>query len=489
MAGMLFGLIADYALLPVLISLERVRAFGALLGWKLQLDNMFWFPGAVGAALGVIGGVIVGAIFESRKTRRIESIRQAAGSLGARFSPSSDPELSDSLSRDFPQIDPGMHNVVRTEVQGIRIAVGDVTITRETGSGIESTTSSVTQTAAYCDSKTLRIPRFTLQPESLMTKMFSRVTGIKDINFPDHPEFSRAYYLSAADAENTRKLFNGRLLDALGRRPGLYIASAPTSLIIYWPGKLCDAGELKGFISEAAEIFRLFEESARQSNLTAEAVSNAKEDIRARTGEVPGLIGEILRKNLVSRADVDAFFSQPPPRKIPPNLLAYRNRETSLMLIGVGIVFALGGALLILVPGYLTLSAGKGLLDIGLGSALFGLLFFVIGAVITFFSVPAYFRLTRLLRHGRPVTARIEKIASTSWTVNGEEIFRVTARYHAGGRAMQGTCKITGSALKRAQKLAPDTKSVLILHDPANPQRILLVEELQNEKEAERFTR
>ena len=128
-------------------------------------------------------------------------------------------------------------------------------------------------------------------------------------------------------------------------------------------------------------------------------------------------------------------------------------------------------------------------MDIKLGSALFGLLFFAVGAGITFFSVPAYFRLTRLLRHGRPVTARIEKIASTSCSENNEEIFQVTVRYNVGNRAVQGTCKIAGSVLKRAQKLALDNSSVLILHDPANLQQVLLVEQLQNEEEAERFTR
>ena len=491
--GACIGAFAGYAynFIPQLISPETVQAFGSLLGWNIVPIDPFWLPVAQGAAVGIVGAVIWGQASRSWKTRRSAGLREAAASLGASLSASPDPGLSEKLGRLFPTGTlSGMDNVIRTQVQGIRFAVSDVSVTRETGSVTDDMTRTVTtQTAAYYESDTLRFPRFTLQPEGFMTKLFSLATGFEDINFPAHPEFSGAYYLSAVRVEDTRKLFNSRVLEVLGRRQGLYVTSDLGGLVIYRPEKLCDAAELKGFISEAAEIFRLFEESARQSNLTAEAASSVKEDIRARAAEVPGPIGEFLRENLVTRADVDAFVSQPPPRKIPANLLAYRNREAPLWLIGLGIVFALIGALLILVQGYQALSDSKGLMGISLGSALFGLLFFVVGAGITFFSVPAYFRLTRLLRHGQPVTARIEKIASTSWTENNEEIFQVTARYNAGDRAVQGTCKIAGSVLKRAQKLALDTSSVLILHDPADPQHVLLVEQLQNEEEAERFTR
>lgn len=491
--GACVGAVAGYGywVLSHFISLETALAVVSWLGWNIVPADPFWLPVAQGAAIGVVGAVTWGHISRTREARRNAALRAAAAGLGSSFSPSPDPGLSEKLARLFPaSAFPGMYNVIRTQVQGIRFAVGDVSVTKETGAGTDDRTHTVTtQTAAYYESDTLRFPRFTLQPEGFMTKLFSLTTGFEDINFPAHPEFSRAYYLSAVRVEDTRKLFNSRVLEVLGRRQGLYVTSDLGGLVIYRPEKLCDAAELKGFISEAAEIFRLFEESARQSNLTAEAASSVKEDIRASAGKVPGPIGEFLRENLVTRADVDAFVSQPPPRKIPPNLLAYRDREAPLWLIGLGIVFAVIGAVLILLPGYLTLSAGKRLLDINLGAALFGLLFFAVGTGITFFSVPAYFRLTRLLRHGKPATARIEKIATTSWTDNGEEIFQVTARYNAGGRAVQGTCKIAGSALTRAQKLAPDTKSVLILHDPAEPQRVLLVEQLQNEEEAKRFTR
>lgn len=491
--GACVGAFAGYAynFIPQLISPETVQAFGSLLGWNIVPVDPFWLPVALGAAVGIVGAVIWGQASRSWETRRSAGLREAAASLGASLSASPDPGLSEKLGRLFPTGTlSGMDNVIRTQVQGIRFAVSDVSVTRETGSGTDDRTRTVTtQTAAYYESDTLRFPSFTLQPEGLMTKLFSLTTGFEDINFPAHPDFSRAYYLRAVRVADTRKLFNSQLLEALGRHQGLQVTSDLGGLVFFRPGKLCDAGELKGFISEAAEIFRLFEASARQSNLTAEAASSAKVDIRARAGEVPGPIGKILRENLVTRADVDAFISQPPPRTIPPNLLAYRNREAPPWLIGLGVLFALVGALLMVGQGYQALSDSTGRTGISLGATLFALLFLVAGAGITFFSVPACLRLTRLLRYGNPATATIEKISSTNWTDSGEDVVQVTARYNAAGRVVQGTCQITGSALKRAQQLAPDAKSVLILHDPADPQRVLLVEQLQNEEEAERFTR
>ena len=480
--GSFIGAVAGYMFIPQLISFENFQALWALFGLNFEPADWFWFPAALGGAAGAIGGITYGTIAGAREVRRNAGFRQTAGSLGGEFSPSSDPELSGKLRRFFPgSYAPEVHNVIRTQMQGIRITVGDVTLVQEMGTGTDSSTRSVSQTAAYYESDALRFPKFTLQPEGFLLNLLSSRMGIEDIDFPARPEFSRAYHLSAVHAENTRRLFNNdRLLEGLGRRQGLYVASDSGSLVIYRPGKLCEAGELRGFVSEAAEIFRLFEDSARRSGLTADAVPAEKVNVHALAAKMPGLIGKIIRETLVTRADVDAFIHQPPPRMIPANILRYCDRDAPILVIVVGIAFALAGALIAFAVGYDALSTGRGLMSVKWEGAILGLVFLAGGGSIAVFFARIRFRMKRLLRHGQLSAAKIEKIVPTGWQSGGEEISRMMVQHQAEGRLVQASCKITGGAALRAQKLAVDKKPAAILYDPANPQRILFVESLLN---------
>lgn len=478
LGGGFAGAIAGFMLLPYLLSLQAAQAVVSRLGWNITPADSFWLTAGLGAAIGVVGGVIWGQITRAREARHTAALQKVAASLGASFSPSNDPELSEKLARLFPASEfTGMCNVIRTQMQGIRFAVGDVSVTKETGTGTDSTTKTVEQTAAYYESDTSRFPKFTLQPEGFMTKMFSRATGIEDINFPAHPEFSRAYYLSAVHAENTRRLFNGLLLEGLGRRQGLYVESDSGSLIIYRPGKLCAAEELKGFVGEAAEIFRLFEDSARKSALTAETVLTAKVDVKALAEKMPGLMGKIARATLVTRADVEAFVRQPPPRTIPANILRYRDKFVPGFVVLIGIVFAVAGAAFAVAFGYEALAGGKGLMS---GGVFIGLTFLAVGGCIAYFAGRVRIRIKRLLRNGRIGAGSIEKIGVTSGSINGQAVSLMTVQYRVEGRSIQASCDLMGDAVERAQKFMVNKKPVPILYDPANPRRILLVESLLN---------
>ena len=463
------------------IPYERAKALGALLGMSLERADMFWVPASLGAAIGGIVGIVGGIITRGRELRRDAGFRQTAESLGGQFSSSADPGLGEKLGGFFPgSCFLGIHDVIRTQMQGMRIAVGDLTFSRQTGTGTDTQTRTVSQTVAHYESDTLHFPKFTLQPKGFLVNLLSGMVGIQSIDFPAHPEFSQNYQLTAVHAENTRRLFNDRLLERLSRAQGLCVSSDSGGLVIYRQGKLCEAGELKVFVSEAAEIFRLFEDSARRSSLTAEAVLTAKADVKALAGKMPGLIGKIVRENLVTRADVDAFVRQPPPRTIPANILRYSDKFAPGLLMLVGIVFAFAGAAVAFAFGYEALSGGKGLMsDKGMGVIL-GLVFLSAGGPIAYFAGRARIRIKRLLRDGRISAARIEKIDATAMSVNNEAVSRMTVQFQTEGRVMQASCKIMGDAVQRVQKLAADNKPAPILYDPADPQRILFIEALLN---------
>ncbi len=496
--GAIFGALAVHQFLPYLLPFEKAQALAALLGWNLEPAGASWFSVALGAAIGGIGGVIAGVIIGAKGVRRSADLRKVAESLGSQVSPSVDRELSDKLRRFFPaSLSFKVSNVIRTQMQGIRIIFGEMSFSKamQTTAGTplsfggdvsnadpmgrDTRTQTFTQTVAYYESDSVHFPEFTLQPASNMLNLLSASVGIQKIDFPAHPEFSRACHLTAVHAENTRRLFNSdQLLDGLSRRPGLHVASDSGGLIIYRLGKLYEPEELKGFTSETAELFRLFEDAACQAAATAETTVSAKEDIRAIAEKMPGLMGNVLRKTLVTRTDMNAFIRQPLPRTIPANIL--RNTDTFGPFVVLGIGFAGLGAASATVFWYGALASGKTLMSNTGTGLILSLAFLGIGSCIAYFAGRSRIRSMRLLRNGCICAAKIEKIDSMGLSINGKTVSRITVQFQVEGRVMQASCKIMGYAVQRAQKLAVDKKPAPILYDPAAPQRILFADSLLN---------
>lgn len=485
LGGLVFGAIAGYGLLPYVLSFGQAKALAAVLGYTLEAADMFWFPAVLGAAIGVIGGAIQGVVAHTKATRRTAGLQRLAESLEAEVSPDPDPELSDKLGKFFPQgHSHEVRDVMRAQIDGVGVTVGELSFVVEsantTGNRGSTTRTSRRQTVAYYESPAVRFPGFTLQPEGTLLNLLSRATGVEDIDFPAHAEFSRAYHLTAVHPENTRRLFNDRLLEGLSRRQGLHIASDSGSLVIYRQGWVCDAAQLKDFVGEAAALFRLFEDAARESAATAETMLTPKADIRAIAEKMPGLMGKILRERLVTRDDIGAFIRQPPPRTIPASILRYSDKFAPNMVLLIGIMFAVTGAAFALAFGYEALARGKGLMNDRGAGVLVGLIFLGSGGGIAFFAGRARLRILRLLRYGQLGAARIQKIEPTGVSINDNAISRMTVQFPAAGQVVQASCKITEDAAQRAHKLVADKKDAPILYDPADPQRILFVEALLN---------
>jgi hypothetical protein len=467
LAGLCIGAVAGYQLLPHVLSFEKAQALGSLLGLTLAREDMFWFPASLGAVIGVLGGLVWGRMSAAKAARRNAALQEVAQKDGQQFSPEVDGELSAKLARDFSLQHAAISGVLRKDIPGMRAAFGDLAIATEFRHRSDRETRWTTQTAAYF-SADVRLPGFTLQPEGFAMNLLSGMSGIEDINFASHEEFSRRYHLSAMHAENARRLFEAPLLEHLERRPGLHVQSAADGLLIYRPGQRLGAEEIEGFIAETTEIFRLFEASARKLQQAREAGLIPKADARAEAAKISGLVGEVVRERLVTRADVEAFMRQAPPRKVPANIRHYCEGFAPGMALAAGALFFLVGAGFAFGFG----QAGKW------GGALVGLLFAVVGAGLLFFFGRMRLRLERLLRHGELGVGRIEGIESTGWSGPGGDVSRASVRFQAKAATVQAKCNIAGVAVERAQKLFTAKRPAAVLYDPANPERFLLVDAL-----------
>jgi hypothetical protein len=442
--------------------------------------DRFWTCAVLGGAIGAIGGFISGAIRVKKGNRNSNFLQTKAG-LGTPKSLPLNQELEDKLVGLFSggPIPEDVHFVLQVQKEGTRIALVDMSFSRRSEAA-EYGFKSVRQTAVYFESDCIHFPKFALQPKSLAFDPDSGMVDAQAIEFPAHPEFSRAYDLTGVFAEHTRTLFNSdQLLANLSCRQGLSIVSRSSSLVLYRDGKLCEAEEQNDFANDAAEICRLLENSAYESALAGTAVWSAKEDIRAIVENMPGPMGKMLRNNLVTRADLNAFLQQALPRTAPANILRYLEHSglntkwvVSLFIIFVGQAFSyVGYEELISMREWGAKSGSPFYLILGLA-------IMVAGGCIAYIASRNRYRVKRLLREGRVCAAKIEKIEATGTAIYGERVHWIRVQFPIEGRMAQASCKIRGDAVKRAKNLVAERKSASILYDLVDPQRILFVDAL-----------
>ena len=116
------------------------------------------------------------------------------------------------------------------------------------------------QTVARVSSAQLRLPSFVLRPESLLSKAM-KLVGYDDINFAEHPEFSKRYLLGGQDQEAVRRVFTPAGIQFCEQHPKLVVEANADRLIVYRQGLRVKPDALDRFIEEAKTLTRLLGEA------------------------------------------------------------------------------------------------------------------------------------------------------------------------------------------------------------------------------------
>ena len=145
--------------------------------------------------------------------------------------------------KDFP-IQHGVkvlfeENILEKYLDQARIIVSDVTL----GEGALSAARETQLTLVLISEVDIHIPDFALEPEGLATK-FSELAGTKDIDFKDHPVFSKKYFLRSVNEEKTRQFFTEDILTFLENREDIHIECHKNKLLFYKKRDLLDPGEI-----------------------------------------------------------------------------------------------------------------------------------------------------------------------------------------------------------------------------------------------------
>jgi MFS superfamily sulfate permease-like transporter len=124
-----------------------------------------------------------------------------------------------------------------------KIEISDMTLTE----GARQEQNDTHITVVHVSELESNIPDFALEPEQLWTKI-SEMTSGKDIDFQDHPLFSKKYYLRGDDEKAIRKFFNENLIAYLESHDNIHVESHRNKLLVYMKRDLLTTVETKAVI-------------------------------------------------------------------------------------------------------------------------------------------------------------------------------------------------------------------------------------------------
>tara|TARA_B100001059_G_scaffold114378_2_gene114610 strand:- start:64353 stop:66566 length:2214 start_codon:yes stop_codon:yes gene_type:complete len=103
-----------------------------------------------------------------------------------------------------------------------------------------------------------KMPVFTLDKENFMTTIL-QLSGLEDIDFKKHPDFSRRFYLRGEDVKSIRAFFTDDLIYFFESHPAYYLESDGDSLLIRSKERLASIQEIKQILAFAEELLKILD--------------------------------------------------------------------------------------------------------------------------------------------------------------------------------------------------------------------------------------
>jgi hypothetical protein len=219
---------------------------------------------------GLVAAIVVPILyFESKRRKKVEA---AAKALGFTYRRKATPEDKTLLAGT--QLATHGHAYSRTMCNLIEAARSDdLSITLldysyTTGAGRSSHTTQ--ETVMRMQSPMLNLPEFVLYPESVLSKI-AKAFGYADINFPEHPQFSKMFMLRGGDEAAIRQLFTRDVIELCEQHRGISLEAIGDRLLFFRAEKRIKAEQLEQFLADGKQILALFFQANRQSDAAAGA--------------------------------------------------------------------------------------------------------------------------------------------------------------------------------------------------------------------------
>ena len=101
-----------------------------------------------------------------------------------------------------------------------------------------------------------KMPVFVLDKENLMSSFYG-LSGLQDIDFKEHPDFSKRFFLSGEDKKSIRSFFTDDLIFFFESHPLYYLESKGDSLLIRGKERLASIQEIKQMLAFAEQLIKL----------------------------------------------------------------------------------------------------------------------------------------------------------------------------------------------------------------------------------------
>ena len=118
------------------------------------------------------------------------------------------------------------------------------------------------QTVIAMQSEQLQCPAFHLRPES-KRDIIGSVLQLQDIDFDDHPAFSKAFVLKSDAEDDTRKFFDQELLNFFSEHPGICFEMTTDMFLLYRKHRLlkpAHADSYRDFLGDGYLVFQALKE-------------------------------------------------------------------------------------------------------------------------------------------------------------------------------------------------------------------------------------
>lgn len=150
-------------------------------------------------------------------------------------------------------------NILIKYAEKTKLEVSDISLQE----GARQTQNEIQITIVQASETTRLIPDFALEPEGLWSKLFEGIAG-RDIDFDNHPKFSKKYYLRGTDEASVRIFFTEPLLQFLENREEMHIECHRSRLIFYKKRELLDTSEILYTAKFAEEFVALIHQQQEQ---------------------------------------------------------------------------------------------------------------------------------------------------------------------------------------------------------------------------------
>jgi hypothetical protein len=195
------------------------------------------------------------SIYKKREKIRTEKLTNICQELGFPLQTAVDPVLLERLS-GFPLMNIGrdkqITNVISVEGPNADISVFDYSYVTDGSKDCRLRK----QTVMSVESTSLVHPVFNLRPEEFWSKVEAAFGG-QDIDFVEHPDFSKKYVLKGESEEEIRIYMDTMLLDFFAAQNKICCEAREGAILYYHSYKRVgpDAEKLQQFMEESMGVF------------------------------------------------------------------------------------------------------------------------------------------------------------------------------------------------------------------------------------------